>query len=258
MGRFLKILVSVLFVAAIATLAGYVYYKHVNQPVGEVVIHIARSGEKGFLDRNNIEEVVEKFLKVNDTVKIKDLDYEAIEEEINKNPWVGKSDVFTDIEGNLIVNVSERKPVLRVFPKRGKGFYIDKNGDVIPLSRKYAPRVMVANGYIKTSLIKGHDNIYDTVYKSDELKELLYLVKNISEYPFVNALAGEIYLNSRGEYDIVPSFGCDYIKLGDTSGLDNKMENLIAFYKKAYVYEGLDKYKILNLKYNNQIICTKN
>ena len=108
MGRFLKILISVLFVAAIATLAGYVYYNHVNQPVGGVMIHIARSGEKGFLDRNNIEEVVEKFLKVNDTVKIKDLDYEAIEEEINKNPWVGKSDVFTDIEGDLIVNVSER------------------------------------------------------------------------------------------------------------------------------------------------------
>ena len=117
---------------------------------------------------------------------------------------------------------------------------------------------MISNGYINTQPLAGHDNIFDTVYKTKELRELLLLAGNISKFPFAEALTGEIYRNSKGEYDLVPAFGCDFIRLGDTSELEDKLENLIAFYKKAYVYEGWDKYKSLNLKYKNQIICTKN
>jgi cell division protein FtsQ len=256
MKRFFQILFSVLFVAGITTLMGYVYYKHIQQPVKAITIHVERKDKEGFLSKEDILQKVKNIIP--GETRIKDIDYEAIEKLINHSPWVAESDVFTDIDGDLMINVKEKQPVLRVFPQNSKGFYLDINGNIVPLSSRYAPRVLVANGYLKTKPVAGHPNIYDTVYKSKELRQLLAISRSVSGYPFLNALIGEIYLNSLGEVDLVPTFGADIIRIGNTSGLNEKLENLIVFYKKALVYEGWNKYQTLNLKYKDQIICTKN
>ncbi len=258
MKRFFQILFTLLFVAGVVTLAGYIYWKHINSPVKSLIIHISRpSPEKGFIAKQDIAGLVQNKLEVKET-KIKEVDYQDLENSLQANPWIYTADVFTDIEGNLIVNVKEKEPVLRIFPETGKGYYLDKEGNVVPLSTHYAPRVPVANGYIKTQILPGHQNIYDTIYKTNDLKELLYLTTSLTKYPFAENLIGELYMNSKGELDMVPLFGSKLIHLGDTSATEQKLENLIAFYKKALLYEGWDKYKTLNLKYKNQIICTKN
>jgi len=95
-------------------------------------------------------------------------------------------------------------------------------------------------------------------YKKEDLRKLLFVSKKLNRYPFLKSLISEIYLNSNREFDLIPIIGSQVIKLGDTTNIDHKLENLVIFYKRSLVYEGWDKYKTLNLKFRNQIICTKN
>ena len=51
---------------------------------------------------------------------------------------------------------------------------------------------------------------------------------------------------------------CQFIvQLGDLRHLDKKINNLKAFYKKAMKDDVLDNYKLVNLKFDKQVICTK-
>jgi cell division protein FtsQ len=256
MKRFFQILLFSLFTASVVALMVYVYINHIKEPLKKIEIQVARPTEKGFVNKEEIYNNIKQHLS--DTNRLKDIDINLIEESLAKNPWIDKTDAYTDIDGNLIVNIKESVPVLRIFNQKGNSFYLDKKGKILPVSKKYVPRLLIANGYIKTNPLKGYNNINDTVYKTDDLKKLLFVVKKINRYPFLQSLISEIYLNSKNEFDLIPIVGNQTIRLGDTTDINHKLENLIIFYKKALVYEGWDKYKTVNLKYRNQIVCTKN
>ena len=256
MKRFFQILLFSLFTASVVALMVYIYIIHEKEPMKKIEIQVARPTEKGFVNKEEIYNNIKQHLS--DTNRLKDIDISLIEESLAKNPWIDNIDAYTDIDGNLIVNIKESIPVLRVFNQNGNSFFLDNNGKLLPLSKKYTPRLLVANGYIKTNPLKGHNYINDTVYKKDDLKKLLFITRKLNRYPFLKSLISEIYLNSKNEFDLIPIVGNQTIKLGDTVNITHKLENLIIFYKKSLVYDGWDKYKTVNLKYRNQIVCTKN
>ncbi len=255
MKRFFQIALFSLSTIAIVALLIYVYLNHEQQPLQKVMIHVAREGKKGFLNKDEIIGYVERHL--NDTIRLKDVDLDFIEDSLAQTPWVDNIDAYTDIDGNLIINIRESKPVLRVFNQFGRSFYLDNKGKILPLSQQYAPRLLIANGYIQTNPMPGHHNINDTIYKKSDLKKLLAISKSINQYKLLPSMVSEIYLNSQYEFDLIPTIGDQIIRLGDTTNLTHKLENLVIFYKKSMVYEGWDNYKTINLKYKNQIVCTK-
>ena len=255
MKRFFQILLFLLFTASVVALMVYVYLEHEKKPLGDIVIHVARPTDEGFLDKSEIYDYIESF--ISDTAKLKDVDLEFIEDSLAKNPWVENLDAFTDIDGDLIINIREVEPLLRVFNREGVSFLLDKQGKILPLSKKYSPRLLVANGYIDVTPRAGYKFITDTVYRNSNLEALKTITDAINGFPFLQSLIGEIYVNSKNEFDLIPIVNGQLIHLGDTTNLNQKLENLIVFYKKSLVYEGWDKYKTLNLKYRNQIVCTK-
>jgi cell division protein FtsQ len=56
----------------------------------------------------------------------------------------------------------------------------------------------------------------------------------------------------------VPRVGNHKIVLGNADSLKIKFGNLLAFYKKAMPVVGWDAYKIINIKYTNQVVGVKN
>jgi cell division protein FtsQ len=45
--------------------------------------------------------------------------------------------------------------------------------------------------------------------------------------------------------------------LGELDGYRAKLDKLQRFYLRGLSYEGWDTYRYINLKYKNQIVCTK-
>jgi cell division protein FtsQ len=132
-------------------------------------------------------------------------------------------------------------PVLRVFGADGS-YYVDNLGRIMPADFQYATHLPVASGNIEKSLAM-----------SDLYKFALFLQK----HEFWNNQIEQIYVHPNREAELVPRAGNHRIILGDFSDFKIKMDNLQLFYEQAIPKTGWEKYGIINLKYRNQIVCTK-
>jgi cell division protein FtsQ len=65
-------------------------------------------------------------------------------------------------------------------------------------------------------------------------------------------------VNSDREIELIPRVGNQRILIGNADSLDVKLNNLQAFYKQVLPKVGWDTYKVINVKYTNQVIGIKN
>jgi cell division protein FtsQ len=56
---------------------------------------------------------------------------------------------------------------------------------------------------------------------------------------------------------LIPKIKNQEINIGDIEDLDMKFDNLMCFYDKIIKHKGWGYYNIINLKYKDQIICSK-
>ncbi|EKD31744.1 MAG: hypothetical protein ACD_77C00260G0001, partial [uncultured bacterium] len=54
-----------------------------------------------------------------------------------------------------------------------------------------------------------------------------------------------------------PRVGQQEIMFGRPDDVEVKFEKLLSFYKNIIPNEGWEKYKVVDLQYNNQIVCVK-
>lgn len=254
--RILKISLFLLFVLAVMGLMGFIYVENSRQPLNEVVIRIERETEKGFLEETFLLSMIEDQDSVSKK-QIKEINTQKVEDIIQQNVFVETVDAYVNLDKDLIINVRERIAVMRIFPKKKDGFYIDQKGNMFPLSKNYTSRVMVANGYLDYSFNPEHQSIYDTIYKKDVLRDLFKLTNIIGANPFLSAQISQIYVNSIGEYDLIPEIGNHIVQMGTIDNAEEKLNNLDLWYRNAMLKEEWNKYKIINIKYKDQVVCTQ-
>ncbi len=255
--RILKISLFAVFIAAVMSLMGFIYIENSNQPIREIIVRIDREGEKGFLDKTQLTGLIESEDSISRKT-IREIQVASIEKLISKNAFVFQVDAYINLDRNLIVNIKEQSPLVRIFPRHSDGFYISKEGTIFPLSERYASRVLIANGYLETNYQKDHPDIFDTLYQDQPLADIYRLAKLISANPFLRAQISQIYVNSKKEFDLIPELGEHIIQMGTMENVEDKLANLEIWYKKAMTREDWNKYKIINIKYKNQVVCTQN
>ncbi len=226
------------------------------------IIHIDRSCGQDFLTEEYIRRAVyERF----DTIEGKILNpgkLNQIKQMISANPYVERSAVYRTINNDLRIDIHQRQPLLRVVNTRNETFYIDRLGRLLPVSNRYTPRVMVAGGHIRTHYspnIRLAENLPDSLMVSGEktLRELFHLAEYISQDPFWRAMIDQITVTARGEFELIPSNGAHVIELGDSMNLEEKFNKLRVFYRYGLTETGWDHYRRINLRFNNQVVCSK-
>jgi cell division protein FtsQ len=111
----------------------------------------------------------------------------------------------------------------------------------MPLSTNYTARVPLITG---------------TVYKN-ELTNVFTIAKKVQEDDFLKKHVVEIHQNDNKSIDLKFRLHDFSIHLGSLKSLDKKINNLKAFYQKAMRDNSLNDYSVVNLKFDNQVICTK-
>jgi cell division protein FtsQ len=180
------------------------------------------------------------------------LNLEHIEVALKTNPYIEHAKVYADMNGIVWVKITQREPVLHVMNASGQDFYIDNKGLKIPASINFTARVLVANGTI-SELFTG---VVDTLH-TPLARDLLAVSQFIRRDSLWDDQVEQLYVNDHGDIELVPLVGDQRIILGNADSLQVKFRNLLAFYKKAMPVVGWDTYKIINIKYANQVVCVR-
>jgi len=265
MKKLVKIIRICLFVAAglsLVVLMGFVGSSMKDQECRKVQIEVEDDGNY-FVDEADVMDMLSSKGSRLQGSRMEDINTGMLEKIINTNPFIQNAEVFSTIDGNLNVTVKQRTPVLRIMNAKEEDFYIDENGVFMPVSDKYTAPVMIANGYIFNSYaerkvkISGY-NPSDTVTNRQMLEQLYTLTSILRKDAFWNAQIEQLYVNEWQEIEMIPRVGNHKIIIGDVSHAEEKLGRLLTFYKKGLNKIGWNTYHTINLKFKNQVVCSKN
>jgi len=192
----------------------------------------------------NAEMVKELVYENDDSLvgkSVKDINIYLLEEFVNRHPNIEKAELYLAISGKLCINVKQRKPVVRVFEKE-QSYYLDAEISPIPLSDKYSARVL---------------QVYWSEITAHRKEILTVLLDLINQDDFLKAQITALEFDETDEVIMYPRAGDHKIILGKVENTAEKLEKLKVFYSQGLEKVGWERYSHINLKFENQVVCTK-
>lgn len=226
-----------------------------------IQVHITDTIGHSFVEVDDIEAIIHDKYGHVEGKPLHAINTALLESIIRNNPFVKTAEVFSSIDGKLYVEVIQRTPIVRVINHLGESFYIDDQGTFMPLSGQYTARVPVANGYLfdreaERNIIQySEEQRADTSIRRSRIDEVFRVAQFLQSDPFWLAQTEQLYVNVNGDIELVPRVGNHTILLGDASRLETKFRNLQWFYREALNKKGWGEYKIINLKYQDQVVA---
>jgi len=226
-------------------------------------IEISDSLTNAFVTKADVLKDIEKHHSNLIGIPIKMINTLAIEQSLANMQAVSSVNAYKTSSGLLNVSIEQRKPMVRIINRRGNSYYIDHEGQILPLSSKYTSHVLIVNGNIvEPYKVNSKVRVTDWVSKNKNEPQplacrLFDFAKFINNDKFWEAQISQVYVVDQNNIELIPRVGPHTILLGSLEGYEQKMEKLKLFYEQALTEEGWNKYKQINLKYRNQIVCTK-
>ncbi|HSN09278.1 MAG TPA: hypothetical protein VLS85_09570, partial [Hanamia sp.] len=246
--KILSVSVWIILASGVVVLLVAAITKKNTERITGVDIKISGIQNNYFIDKKEVLKILEKVNgKKLDKSTISSLDLTAMENQLAKNNWIKKAELFFDNNKVLQVKVTEREPIARIFTVSGASFYIDSSLNRLPLSDKFSARLPVFTSFpTEVRILKSSDSLL--------LDQVKILSEYITAHPFWMAQIDQIDISPEGHFDLIPKLGNQLIRFGDASNYEQKFNKLLAFYKKVETKVGWNKYSILDIQYKNQVI----
>jgi cell division protein FtsQ len=251
--KIVKIVIWFTFIAGILLLVSFINAEHRKSTCKGIEITMDYQDGEPLITPEKIKSKLRPDTLIGK--KLTGIDLAKIEKKVNSIPFLSRADAYTTITGNLNIKASQCRPLLRVYTSSNTSYYIDVNGDVIPVSPGYPSRVMIASGNVR---IKYADTLNVLDFKEKSVLKDLYLLSDFIDHNlFLKAQIEQIYVNRQKEFELVPKVGKHLIVFGSIENMETKFEKLMNFYEEGLNKTGWNKYSIINLKFENQVVCTK-
>jgi len=224
-----------------------------NENSAVININIDTLGEtKSLLIEKDIRNIIERTYGFDLVgVPVSEIDVLSVENLLKNVPHIKDANVYVDALKRVHVDIQPRKAIVRVVDEYGSNYFLDEDGIRLPISTNFTPRVMVAHG----SVPQYHD--LNFVDKKGVLYNIFELSLAISNNPFLSAQIDQIFINKNMEAELIPKIGNQEIRFGKIENINEKLENLVAFYKDGIAYKGWKTYKSIDLRYDRQVVCNK-
>lgn len=209
-------------------------------------------GKETFIDQNDISSMIKEKFGIVVGKQLNELPLQKIETELMKSPYVSAADVHMDMDGTMQVAVQQREVVVRIINQVGQEYYVDSKGSKIPVTLKYVPHVMVANGNIR----EGYKKALEPV-QSAMVKDLVKIVEQTKGDELWSNQIVQLYVNDEKDIEIVPRVGNQQLIIGNADSLSYKLDRLKKFYTHILPKVGTDAYSKVNVKYSGQIVCER-
>jgi len=222
------------------------------------VVKIDHKNNNHFVDEDDVKSLISKLGYHLEGQPLAEIDLKLIERELRLKPSVLNAQVYTTIDCALMVDIEERNPIARIYNKNGTGFYLDEDGRLMPLSNKFTARVLVFSGNLNLNYAELLNVETEDVKEEKAFVNSLYALSAfIHSNPFWRAQIAQVEVNSDQNLYLIPKVGKQRIEFGKATGFEQKFKNLRILYEEGFSKTGWNEYSTINLKYENQVICSK-
>ncbi|MCK5906158.1 MAG: hypothetical protein KAG37_01125 [Flavobacteriales bacterium] len=225
---------------AIGALMSFADARHNNKLISGLNVSVVDFDTLKFVNEGIITDLVKSSYDSLEYRSKNSIDISLLEKKIQKLSSVANAEVYVDIENNLSVNVEQHKPVGRIISSK-YNCYLDESGNKMPLSRLYSANVMLIDGAVT-------DN---------NLKEIYSLITYIRNDEILKKQLVSINVDKSNEYTFRTRKGNQVIEFGKAQDIEQKFDKLLIYYRKTVSDFGWKRYKKINLKFTNQVVCTK-
>ena len=241
---------GVVALAGLIVLMSLINRKDAAQVCSSLKVNV--EGKETFIDQHDISKMVNNQFGSIVGKELQNIKFEEIEQAIEKLPYVSNAEIHTDMDGVVDINVQQREVILRVINNDGREFYVDTKGHKIPVTLKYVPHVLVANGRIKESYNKPLELV-----KTKTVEDLVRIVEEVKGNELWENQIVQIYVNDQNDIELIPRVGKELLVIGSADSLAYKLKRLEMYYKNILPKVGTEAYAKVNVKYGGQIICER-
>ncbi|MEQ8474522.1 MAG: cell division protein FtsQ [Marinoscillum sp.] len=228
---------------------GFTGVKNTGKQVNDVIVEIHDQNGDFFTDQTEILNLINA--ENTDYVlglSVKELNLKELERRVEANAFVKDAQIYRDIKGNLLVQVEQARPIARIYNPHGPDQYIDMDGTILPTNSRHTARVPIVEFERSFSWQRS-------LTETDYGMEILALLNYIEKDEFWRAQIAQLVIEKDGELTLLPQVTKQEIKFGMPENLDTKFRKLKVFYKEILPNKGWNTYSLVNLKFENQIVC---
>ncbi len=242
MKKLLVILVAVLVIGYLIFSANYFRDSSRNQLCESFDVVIKDSARTQFVlsqdivnlvKRHDLHPVGKTFAEINTL---------AIRDTILTNKLVESAEVFLTPGGAIVASIQQREPVLRIVSGLKGNFYVDEDRRIMPVSSSFAVYVPIATGMIDEELARN---------------ELYDFAMFLHSHPDWDAWIEQIVVEENSDVVLIPRVGDFRIIMGSLDDYPAKLSKFIRFVDEGLNVVGWNRYSEINLKYDNQVVCTR-
>lgn len=176
----------------------------------------------------------------------------AIEMQLEGLGEVLGSEVYTTSE-TLVIKVRPRTAALHLITRGNQHFYCDETGYIFPVES--AVNTPVVTGNIPVSMGKNFKGYPRDSREMHWVKGMLELTSYIEGHHYWKELTSYLNVNEKGETELYPTVGNVHFIIGQAEDIPVKFKKMELWYKAIAPLEKAAQYSVVNLEYDNQIIC---
>lgn len=190
---------------------------------------------------------------------LRGVDVYAIERMIETHEYVARAEAYTAIDGLLHIDLSQRRPVMRVVSEEGHNFYVDDQLTLLPSQSDCTAPVPVVSGRLAFGFPTDYFGRLDEKKFPAErelLHNLLNFVRQVDTDSFLDALTAQIYYDGR-EVRLLPRVGRQTIRFGaiaDSAAVARRLDKLSRFYRRSFADEWWRSATEIDLRFRGQVV----
>jgi cell division protein FtsQ len=270
MKRIFNIIIFIALASGMVFLFVFANLKQKELVCSEFIIDIDYNGAPPLINNSTIRrEITNSGIRIKNQL-ITSIKAPQLQQLLKKNPYVKKATITVSVNGIVKANILQRNPLVRVVDQEYNQCLLDDEGLIMPVSNEFPVRLVLANGNIenvkKATSKKGANNTQSSreryrpkapLHLPSDLSNIYLTALKLKTDSLTSALIEQIYINNNKEIELIPKVGEQSIIMGDTVLIDHKLKNLRTFYNYGMKNFAWNNYKVINLKYENQVVCSK-
>ncbi|MCL2098170.1 MAG: cell division protein FtsQ/DivIB [Bacteroidales bacterium] len=232
---------------------GFADSKQQELVCSELRITVGNNLVKNFIDTADVKHILTSEGIKTTGERICRINTYEIEQLLNSRSVIKNASAYTSVDGVLHIDVYQRRPIMRVQVAKGV-FYIDEHGYIFPSPREQATDIPLMTGTVPMNIPVGFRG--EIPNNETFLLQTYRLADYLDKSGFWLSQVKQLKVTNANNVRIIPYLGEHLIDMGSLDNFEYKFKKLRAFYSEV-CHADDSTYKRIDLRYGNQIVCTK-